>query len=298
MTQIRTDPFERQLRVSAARHAQVALATLPDGDDMLFALHAGIALEHALKAVLASRHPVLIAASDFDSLLHACGESSGTRIPRHRMRTITARESLARVGQLVPHVKNLESQLAPLFEARNSVAHLADPTATDELRVPFIRAAEHLRVALEIAPQDFWGTYQAVVDAALAEEVQEARMRVEGALAGARGKFERRYQHLETAARDAVLDIIETSYSREKYEQELVECPACQRQALASGATETGWERDGDDGNFVARFTPGYLICRVCDLELDGEDELQIAGVQVQWEVEDADPADFYEPEY
>lgn len=146
------------------------------------------------------------------------------------------------------------------------------------------KSAASCGVALEIEPEDFWGGYQAV-DAALAAEVREARLRVEGALAAARGEFERRYNHLATVARDAVLNVIETSYSREKYEHELVDCPACEMQALASGATETGWERDGDDGYFVATFTPGYLHCLVCDLELDGEDELEIAGVQTSWEV-------------
>jgi hypothetical protein len=59
------------------------------------------------------------------------------------------------------------------------------------------------------------------------------------------------------------------------------------------------WEEEyGDDYSFVATFVPGGLRCRACDLELDGEDELRAAGVESSWDVEDADPADFYEADW
>src|SRR5712691_10452682 len=115
-----------QLSGASSRFAQSALTALPAGDHSTFALHASIALEHAMKSVLAKRHPALIAAPDFDSLLHACGDSTDARTPKHLMRTITGRESLKRVGQLMASVQILETQLLPLFEIRNAVAHLGE----------------------------------------------------------------------------------------------------------------------------------------------------------------------------
>jgi hypothetical protein len=35
----------------------------------------------------------------------------------------------------------------------------------------------------------------------------------------------------------------------------------------------------------------------VCDLELDGDDELELAGIPRSWDIDDASPADFYEPD-
>ncbi len=137
------EQLHEQLASSSSDFAQSALRALPVGDHTTFVLHASIALEHAMKALLARRHPALMAAADFDSLLHACGDGADARVPRHRMRTITGRESLNRVGQLLPSVHLLSPQLAPLFEARNAVAHLGEPALSDELRVPFLKCADH-----------------------------------------------------------------------------------------------------------------------------------------------------------
>lgn len=290
--------LSQQLAESSARLARSGLAALPSGDHTTFALSAGIALEHALKAVLAKRHPALIAAADFDSLLHACGDSADARIPRRRMKTITPTESLKRVGQLMPSIQILSGQLAPLFDARNGVAHLGDTDATDEFMLPFVKAAEHLRDELGVARGDYWGEYEDLIIAALEAEVADARLRVETALAAAREEFERRYGKLDEKARAAIQGAIEAGYTPEKYEEDIATCPACHGSALVAGATETHWEMESDvDASFIATFVPGYLRCRVCDLELDGEDELRLAGVEQAWEI-DADPADFYEPDY
>lgn len=119
-------------------------------------------------------------------------------------------------------------------------------------------------------------------------------MRVHIALGAARAELERRHGHLSGEARQVVLAAIEAGLARVKYEQELVDCPACHRAAVADGATEVTWDSNGDDGYLVATFTPGHLRCAVCDLELDGEDELAQAGVPATIEVADVDPGDFY----
>ena len=45
----------------------------------------------------------------------------------------------------------------------------------------------------------------------------------------------------------------------------------------------------------MVTYSPSYFHCRVCDLELDGEEQLTAAGIEKSWTIDDADPADFSE---
>ena len=108
-----TQHVSGQLLDSSRQFAQSALRALPQGDFALFALHAGTALEHLSKAVLAQRHLALIAAADFDSLLHACEEESAAQAPA--MRTISVTESIKRATRFVPGLAAHRVPLAVLF---------------------------------------------------------------------------------------------------------------------------------------------------------------------------------------
>jgi hypothetical protein len=97
----------------------------------------------------------------------------------------------------------------------------------------------------------------------------------------------------ETVVRSIELSVIPT-----KYEEETVSCSACNREAIASGFTETEWEVAGDDDAYLrGTFFPTRLNCRVCGLELDGDDELEAADIETSWELDDVDTGDFYEPD-
>jgi len=294
MSSVPPSPVDsKRLSDSSARFAQSALQGLPSGDTDTFALHAGIALEHLAKAMLATQHPVLVAADDFDSLLHASGHS--TMAQRATMRTITVTAAVRRAGRFVPQLQNLQSELDVLCDARNGIAHLAHAGQDSDLLVPFLKGCELLRDALGLDRDAFWGEFVSVVDEALQASVDKAKLHVANALGSARVEFEKRYAHLDADARDGVIHAIEAGYDPEKYEEHIIECPSCGSPALASGAVETRWEQDDEDSfSFLATFFPGHLRCRACDLELDGDDELRAAGVEKPWEIE-VDPADFYE---
>ncbi len=283
----------KHFSASSARFAQSALQGLPSGDTDIFALHAGIALEHLAKALLVQQHPVLVAADDFDSLLHASGHS--TMALRATMRTITVTEAVRRAGRFVPQLQNLKNELKVLCDARNGVAHLAHAGQVSALLVPFLKGCELLRNVLGLDRDAYWGEFVSLVDEALQTSVDEAKLRVANALASARFEFEKRYAHLDADTRDGVIHAIEAGYDPEKYEEQIIECPACRSSALASGAVETHWEQDDEDSfSFIATFFPGHLHCRACDLELDGDNELRVAGVENTSDI-DVDPADFYE---
>src|SRR4051794_32538761 len=115
--------LDEQLRSSATRFAQSALRAFLGEDATVFMLHAATALEQLAKAFLASMHGTLIAANDFDSLLHAAGHSSHARKPRSRMRTITGQDALDRAGRLIPALENLKPSLQLLLYVRNGVVH-------------------------------------------------------------------------------------------------------------------------------------------------------------------------------
>src|SRR3990172_2307828 len=79
----------------------------PPGDWRFVVLHAATAAEQALKALLASHSPSLVAARTRDSLLHAVGLGRAARAP---MRTISPTEALETALQL-------HAQLRPFAEA-------------------------------------------------------------------------------------------------------------------------------------------------------------------------------------
>jgi hypothetical protein len=305
---LQEDPLIEQLRSSAARFAQSGLRARLDGDWAVHQLHIATAFELLAKAKLASIHGSLIAApKDFDSLLRLSGHARHARRSPDGVRTITISEALTPVGQVIPAIENLSGDLKYLAEVRNGVVHAGhlSPDAQDRVLVPFINACDLLLKEMEGSGRDeFWGDFLGMVDTHVTESVEAAELAASEAVTAARLAFEQRFSDMDPATRRAVLTGIEQSYELVKYEQELTECPACQTQALVYGSHDIDWEPEwemGDDGEPwspgaypTVTFRPGTLECKACGLVLDGEDELRAGGVDESWQIEDADPRDFY----
>jgi hypothetical protein len=298
-----SDQLSEQLADSSAAFARSALEAL-HGDHRVFLLHAATALEHLAKAVLVRRHPSLIVATtDFDSLLHACGESTVARRPRSKMRTINAADAISRASRFVPTVEAIVPGLELLILVRNGVAHLGEASSNDagDVLIPYLKASEELRNALGIDRAAYWGEFVDLVESALKENVEKARLRVETALAIARQEFEKRFAALDDPTRQAMLRVIEAGYAPEKYDEQLLECPACGTPALAFGSVNVEMDEDWDhhDGVLIGvhpyfTFIPSGLRCSACGLELDGRDEMDAAGVAEPWQLEDVDERDFF----
>lgn len=307
----RRDGHASRLLASAEQFAQSSLRARLDEDSMVHLLHASTALELLAKAFLASLDGSLIASKDFDSLLHGCGESRHARTPASLMKTITMGEALKRVGQIDPAFRNHEASLLLLADIRNGVVHAGtlDKYSEEGVFVPFLRACELLVPGVTGATrEELWGDFRESVDARLSESAKQAEVHAVEAVAAARLAFARRYEDMEPSAKAAALAAIEGSYDVMKYEQSLTECPACARQALTHGSYDVDWEADWDvEGSHgeayiagaypVVTYRPGYLTCRACGLELDGDEQLDGAGVEKSWQIEDVDPGDFYEDE-
>jgi hypothetical protein len=294
-----------RLAQSSGGFARSALQALPDGNHATFLLHAATALEQLAKAVLAAVHPsLIIKAGDFDSLLHACGdERAFWGLGRSRVRTITADDAIKRAGRLVPSLVTLKDDLDVLIDVRNGVAHLGESSQIDAeaVLVSYLKASEDLRAELDLDRVEYWGQFVDLVDTALIEHVKQARIRVETALAAARHEFERRFGALDDVTRASMLLIIEAGYKLDKYDEQLLKCPVCGTQAAVYGSVDIELDEEWDhrEGYLVdvhlagVTFTPSYLKCNACDLELDGREELDAAGVGESWKLDDWDEADF-----
>lgn len=303
-------PLRTQLYESSEKFACLAMQDYLDGEMGSFFVHAGTALEQLSKAYLASIDPTLVAdGRSFDSILHASGKGRHARIPANRMKTITIGEALDRCGQIVPAVKNLREDLRPLIDARNGAIHVGDVDDTEKVRmlVPYLRASRQLLGEGGYDEDQYWGEFKKVVDLRVAKQTEAAIARAQEAMTAALLRFQQKYGHLGEDVQPAVLRAIEESYSPAKYDEQLVGCPVCPTVGLAWGSTEVEWQADWDyaDGeSYIAggypevTFFPGGFVCRACELELDGEEELAAAGIETSWELEDVDAADFYDDEY
>lgn len=300
------DNLSARLARSSGEFAVSALAAMSDGKHSVFLLHAATALEHLAKAVLAARSPSLIAVAgkdNFESLLLLLGETK-VATPGAKIRTIGAREALDRAGRFAPECASLVEDLRLLIWVRDGVVHLADASSAsvEEVLVPYLKASEELRELLGIDRDVYWDRFLDLVDQALKEHVEQVHLRVEAALAVARSEFERRFGDLGDDAKKIVLTAIEESYSpKEKYEEQLIECPACGTPAVVFGSLREELDEDWDHREGVllgvhlasVLFTPTSLRCHACHLELSGRDEMDAAGIE-PWYLEDVDEREYF----
>jgi hypothetical protein len=103
-----------------------------------------------------------------------------------------------------------------LIAVRDGIAHLADATeaTVEEVLVPYLKASEELRAALvvDVDRTVYWGRFNDLVESALKENVEQARLRVDGKLAVARNKFAQRFAEVDETTKKAMLTAIEASY--------------------------------------------------------------------------------------
>jgi len=145
---------------------------------------------------------------------------------------------------------------------------------------------------MDMRRAEFWGDLLDVVDARVAESAEAATIRALEKMAAARAAFEARFGSLGSDVRGALLLGIAASYAPSKYDQALLDCPACSTPALVDAAISVDWEPDWDyaDGeSYIAGFYPDVTIfprtlkCRACGLNLEGEPELAAARVPRSW---------------
>lgn len=283
----------------AQRFARLAFDDYHKGSDDAFALHAGTALEALGKAILAQKSPVLLVElnkNDRDSLLHLTGIAEA-----QRLRTITAGEVFTRVRRVYPDIGLRTTDVDQIIEDRNAAAHLhVLPAGLHTSLVRWVRATDAILAKLNEStspylfswPETFWPD-RSTVEAALRDFKSEMQGLVETKKAAAHAYFGR-------WCADVDGDLVDELRRRSLHEDAVSEvdevvtpCPVCQFGARVSGTvdwesqdTEYGpapcWCLDADD-----------FRCGRCGLRLHSADEIEAAGLDLQYEVEPPE----YEPD-
>jgi hypothetical protein len=293
--------LQAQLVAKAGAHARAAMQAYSADDWEVCATHAAVALELTAKAVLVSVHPTLIADfRDFDTVLFLSGRSAARTI--HNIRTAGCDETLKRVVRIVPGLR--PEPLRPILEARNGVMHLlgADRRVVNAAMAPWIHGMDELAASLGVTAEDVFGNHAETAANIGSQSLQESQIRVASKLIRAREVFEKRFGSLNASGRGAALAALDAAYQLTAYDETMIVCPACERQAKLIGHHEVaGWQVDYDDDGFPQSrwpevyLYPEQLACLICGLQLDGQDELAAADIGLQIELEDVDASDFEE---
>src|SRR3954470_2336388 len=128
-TVMEEDVNKSDLLASSRRLMHLALGDLGATDQQadVVVLHAGVAIEHALKAHLCNIHPSLVVdGRDLPSLLHAAGRGDLAKKELPLIKTIGAVDAFLRVSQILDKEKLLvtKEQFRVIADARNGVAHI------------------------------------------------------------------------------------------------------------------------------------------------------------------------------
>lgn len=151
--------------------------------------------------------------------------------------------------------------------------------------------------------QEFFGEFKELVATHLDKSLAEVNRFVAEKVARARTNYQQKYGTLDAVHVESIVKSVESGYTLAKYEDQLIQCPACGKAGMTSGSFDVEWEADfDDDGTAVAGYpvvtlTPSTFVCNLCGLSLNDTSELKAAGLGQPIAIEDVDPSDFYDEE-
>lgn len=293
-----TTNIASSLAASAGRYARLALSEYAGNQSELFLLHAGLAIEHALKAKIARENAALLApAKNYEAAI-ALGRASDdmARLPR-LTKTIGAMDALAIAIVIDPSLKGPTNGVKALFEHRNGEAHMGH----SGIECSRAEVADFLRAinALLRTDQDkFWDHNHQLVKDLLDERLEEAAAAVSLKVAAAKIRFQTRTGHLDPATLEGYLRMLELDRDKHLGDESMpLECPACGSPATLHGSNHLEFDvevdRDGtQSAHYRVEFHADSLECGACSLFLSSEEELTLAGIDVVMDNDDVDPAD------
>lgn len=276
-----------------------ALEAYDQGESSVFLLHAGIALEHLLKARLANLNPALLSKGGKpQSAIWFADESKHDGVIPTDLRTISLDESLTLVRAIGVPLNLYEDGITALREHRNGVAHFvgpSDPVAVSVL-VPVLQTMILLSTDLDVDAADFFGDFSDFV----LTQVDTYRQEEERVYEGRRAQAWMRFDSQHGGASEEVLvhlrQLAEVRWHRRAPDDQLIDCPVCGLPAYANGNLEqVGWDVDyGRDGHPEAaypslEYTPYELQCPTCGLRLDTPGLVDLSGAFEDWQLPEAD---------
>lgn len=292
---------------SAGHHARKAVEAYGEASYADFYLHAGTALELAIKARLVGEHGIHCIAPDkngwFKAMLLIARDIDGSS--GDRPQTVSATDALRRLQLLEPDLPIVFSQnVIATIERRNVGAHVghAGSPSDEELlthAAAFVRAIGPL---LKIEADRFWGELKGLASSLVEDELNAVKVRVEAALAGARARRALLTDEAFAAANEASIRDLED----EGPEVIGAPCPACHATGWAVGyvVDEGEGEAEDDHGELTWHWVPDMQLvlesfaCRTCGLRLEDEEEITVGGLPARLPNDRASPGDAVEPEW
>jgi len=281
-----------------------------EGEDLdEYQLWASLALELLGKAALAKVHPSLIVdPTHFPSLFAASGLNISTDI-----KTIAAHTLFERLRHLAPKFEEqVKSFCNGISQRRNAELHSGEtPFKTmklDAWEARYWHAAQVILNHMGSSLEEWLGASVARAPRELLEHAMKARA---AAVAVRVEQAKENFVSLPKKIREASLEAAEIKFHYDyrnlfrlvaDHEWD-VRCPACGGKAFLAGMlvseeiTDTSHDESGA-WEFVTRSYAGEEFhCPVCDLQMEGSDELEIAGISTDHET-DEEREQEYEPDY
>lgn len=291
---------------TAGKHAHAALDAYRRGDFETFYVQAGIALELAMKAKLAGISPYLLAPDGVKWFQHGQNFAKGLTSAKG-LRSVSADHALQRLQAIEPALMaGIASNIEETVTRRDQSVHMGVYTkpSDEELlshAAAFVQAVNGLLLQ---EPTQFWSEYGGLAGELVADERDVVRVRVETKFATARSLFAALTEDQRSTLSENGSAFFD-EYAEETPGLVLVECPVCASQAVANGdLTDDGepdWDhREPDPVGWIhdIKTVITSFDCKVCQLTLEGADEIVAAGLPSKAPNDHADPGLLYEPDW
>jgi len=287
-----------------------AIAAQKDGNLEDFQLWASLSIELLGKAALAEIHPVLVADPDnIDSLFAACGKPFSVK--RRSIMAKTVFERLSHVSK--QFLKDEQDFCMELANRRNAELHSGELPFVGMRAIAWVpKMWKVCKIILESQNKTLIDWIGAEDASAAEEEIAKAPTLkiVYAKLKASKAKFESKFP--TEADRESIRTTTTFDYlaflplfkdsAGDSYDAAI--CPACGCKCGISGEEWSEEITNAEDPEepwleFVDTvYVVSALRCKICELKLDGQDELEIADVQnkefMRTELREAD----YEPDY
>ncbi|NKZ72005.1 hypothetical protein GTA09_21525 [Rhodococcus hoagii] len=217
------------------------------------------------------------------------------------MRSKSAIDCLSIAKKLHPTLRWNPKTDGVVLNVRNAACHLGlvdFDELTSAIKI-MVRVIEDLIAVMAIPRDKFWRKHTiGVVDGLLDEAAKEITVAVNAKVARARLRLETLTQNLPQPAAQALLEALAGKMPRAFSDhEERQTCPVCNHSGWLICGVERGpveWEEQ-DDGSrifYVERTAfPIWFDCKVCDLELEGEELYEFDFPrEIELEVDDDPP--------
>ncbi len=281
------------LYLKSKTYVQRGLAYDANNQHEEFQLWAALSLELLGKSTLAFIHPVLVADVEENSVFAACGITHGIKT---RPKTAAANAIFARLASVVKNFTAEEGHWCKILsDRRNAELHSGElpyvGVKRDEWLGKFWRICEVVLAEQNKSLEDWLGEPGATQ---AREDIEQSPIRliVSKKLEGHKTKFEKEYPTPEERKAAVKLSQSFTTYDAFENAEEIdrtvhFKCPSCNCMALLGGSFWEEQDLSDEDGAYIIEvYSTEMLHCRICNLKLNGRDELNAAKIPEDFDVE------------